>query len=77
MLLPAPSVPSDHSQGQALVETSSLPGVTRRVNRFLCEAAQNRGGGLTIHTSGFSCDWLKAEIVEEVIVFSAFCSLNP
>jgi len=33
---------------------------------FLCKAAQERGGGLVIHTSGLNCDWLKAINVEEV-----------
>jgi len=34
---------SDHSQGQALVEPLVLPaGVTRNINKFLCEAIQKR-----------------------------------
>jgi len=65
------TVTSDHSQGQALVEPLSLPEVTRHINKFLCEAAQIRGGGLIIHTSGFNCNWLKVVNVKEVITFSA------
>jgi len=41
-------VPSDHSQGQALVEPPALLGVTRLINKFLCEAAQEGAGGLVI-----------------------------
>ena len=32
--------------------------------------------GLAIHDSGFNCGWLKAVVVEEVIVFLAFSSLS-
>ena len=39
----ASSVPSDHGQRQALVESLSLPGVTWNVNKFLCETAQEGG----------------------------------
>ena len=35
-----------------------------------------KGSGLDIHTSGFDCNWLKAIIVKEVIVFSAFVGLS-
>jgi len=52
------SVPSDHSQGQAMVEPLLLPGITRYINKFFWKATQKRGGGLHTHTSGFDCDWL-------------------
>jgi len=51
------------------MELLSLTGVTRSINKFLCKAAQGMGGGLTIHTSGFDCDWLKVVIVKEVIKY--------
>ena len=69
------SVPSDHSQGQAMVEPLLLPGITRYINKFFWKATQKRGGGLHTHTSGFDCDWLKVVIVREVIS-SVFCSLS-
>jgi len=47
-----------------------------QVNNFVCEATQKRGGGLTIHSSGFDCDWLKVVTVKKVIIFSAICNLN-
>jgi len=34
------SVSFEHSQGQALVESLVLPGVTRHINEFLCKATQ-------------------------------------
>jgi len=43
------SFPSDYSQGQALMEPLSLPGITRHINKFLSEATQKRGGGLNIY----------------------------
>jgi len=60
-------VPSDHSHGQTLVEPLSLPGITEHINKFLCEAAQKMDSRLTVHTSGFDCDWLKVVIVKEAI----------
>jgi len=71
----AGSLPSDHSQEQALGQPLSLPGITKHINKFLCEAARERCGGLTTHTSGFDCDWLKVIIVEEVII--VFLVLQP
>jgi len=71
----AGSVPSTHSQGQALVGPLSLLGVTRHVNKFICKVSPEGGSGLTIHTNGFDCNWLKMVIVE-VITFSVFCSLS-
>jgi len=46
----AGSVPPNYSQGQVLVESVLFPGVTRHINKFLCEAAQKGGSGLTMHT---------------------------
>jgi len=38
----ADNVPSDHGQGQALMEPFLLPRVTWHINKFLCKAAQER-----------------------------------
>ena len=73
----ADGVPSDHGQRQALVEPLSLPGAACNVdvNEFLCETAQG-GSGLTVHTSGFDCNWLKVVIVKKVTVFLAYVGLS-
>jgi len=34
------------------------------------------GSGLSIHTSGLNCHWLKVVIALEVMIFLAFCSLS-
>ena len=69
----AGSFSPDHSQGQTLVESLALPGVTRRVNKFLCKTTQKRGSGLAIHISGLNCHWLKVVLALEVMIFLAFC----
>jgi len=60
---------------QALVETLSLLGVTRHINKFLCEVAQKVDSGFAIHTSGFHCNWLK-KVILEVIIFLVLYSLS-
>jgi len=72
----AGSIPSDHSLREVLVKPLLLLRVTRHINKFICEATQKRAGWLAIHTGGSSCDLLKEVILEEVIVFSAFCSFS-
>jgi len=74
----AGSVSLDHSQGQTLVmvEPRVLPGVARRINKFLCKTTQKRGSGLAIHTSGLNSHWLKVVVGLEVMVFLAFCNLS-
>jgi len=56
----ASSVPSDHSHGQVLVESLSLPGITWHddVNKLSCKTAQKRASGLAVHTSGINRIWL-------------------
>jgi len=36
-----------------------------------------KGGVLSIHTSGFNCNWLEVESAFEVIEFLTFCTLRP
>jgi len=71
----ADSFSFDHIQEQVLVEPLSLLGVTRHMDKFLCEATQ-MGSGLAIHTTGLNCNWLKVVIPLEVIVFLAFCCFS-
>ena len=72
----AGSVSTDHSHGQTLVEPLLLPGVTRRINKFLCKTTQKGGNGLATRTSGLNCHWLKVVIALEVMIFLAFCGLS-
>jgi len=43
----ADSISPDRSQVQVLVQSLSLPGITRHINMFSCKAAQKRAMGLT------------------------------
>ena len=52
----------------------AFPGVTRHIKKFLCGSLKERGGGITLHTSGFNCDWLKVVIVKEVFNFRHFAA---
>ena len=72
----AGSISPDHSQGQTLVKPLALPGITRHINKFLCNTTQKRGSGLDIHTSGLNCHWLQVEIALEVMIFLAFYDLS-
>jgi len=46
----ASNVPSDHSQGQALMELLSITcRITWHIKKFLCKAAWKGGSGLAIH----------------------------
>jgi len=72
----AGSISPGHSRGQTLVEPLALPGVARHINKFLRKTTQKRGSGLTIHTSGLNCHWLKVVIALEVMIFLAFCGLS-
>jgi len=49
--------------------------VTIHIKFLYNKAAQKMAGSLSIHTSGFNCDWLKAVVVKEIVIFSTFCSL--
>jgi len=72
----AGSISLGHSQGQALVEPLAIPGVARHINKFLRKTTQKSGSGLTLHTSGLNCHWLKVVIALKVMIFLAFCNLS-
>jgi len=55
------------------VEALSFPGIARHI-KILDKAAHKRGGVLAIHTIGFNCNWLKAVVIKEVIVFCHFAA---
>jgi len=59
-----------------LVETLSLTGITKHINKFLCKAAQKRSSGVATHTSGFDCNWLKAIFEKYFQHFAVYAYLN-